>query len=255
MFMKDKNKVAAVILAAGKGKRMKSDLPKVMHLLKGKPLIEYVWQNVANSNCFDEIVVVVPKDSNLVQDYLGDKAEYAIQDEQLGTGHAVLAAENILKNKAKTIVVFYGDMPYLQPDSIKKLIEKHRIDQNVLTFITVKIDNFDLKFSAFESYGRIIRDQNNEVRKVIEKKDCSEEELKIKEVNSGFYCFQAEWLWENLNKLKADNIQHEYYLTDLVEMAIEQGEKVETIEVAPEEALGINSPEDLNKARQILNRY
>jgi len=250
--MLSNNKIAAVILAAGKGTRMKSDLPKVMHLINNKPLIEYVWENVFNSGCFSKIIVVVAKDNNLVQDYLGDRAEYAIQTEQLGTGHAVMAAESILLGQAHTVAVFYGDMPFLRPESIKRLIEVHETEKATMSLITATVENFDGVNNVFKTFGRIIRDLDGKIVKVVEYKDATIEELEIKEISTCFYCFQAEWLWNNLKKLKTKNAQQEYYLPDLVGIAITDKEKVSTIEIDSKEAMGINTLDDLLKAQNTL---
>jgi len=250
-MLKDNN-IGAVILAAGHGTRMKSDLPKVMHLLNGKPLVEHVWQNVFDSDCFTKIVIVVSPNNNLVRDHLGDKADYAVQTEQLGTAHAVMSAENILKEQVKTVAVFYGDMPFLRPESIRKLVETHCSLNNQVTIMTFTVPDFSGENSLFANFGRIIRDVNGKIVKSVERKDANEEELKITELNPCFYCFNASWLWENLKRIKNDNNQKEYYLTDLIKLALSSEAKISSISIDPKEALGINTKEDLEIVSQKL---
>ena len=191
-------KVGIVILAAGKGTRMKSDKLKVMHDLKGSPLIEHVVKCAEALKLDQKPVVVVCADNHAVEEYLVDRAEYVVQKEQLGTGHAVLAAEAKINGFANDVVVLYGDMPFITPESIKKLLEKHREKHNVLTLMTVTVPDFLDWRAQFYDFGRIKRDPvTGHVIGIVEKKDASPEELEIKEVNTSFFCFNANWLWKN----------------------------------------------------------
>ncbi len=247
-----KDKIGIVILAAGKGTRMKSDKLKVMHELQGRPLVDYVVGAVENLGWPEKPVVVARRENTATQDYLGSRAQYVIQEKQLGTGQAVATAESILKGKVDRVVVLYGDMPFITGASIKNLVGQHLKNNDSLTLMTATVADFlEWRKNLFE-YGRIIRNENGDVVKIIETKDATPEQLEIKEVNSGYFCFEADWLWKNLKNLKNNNAQGEYYLTDLVKMAFEQKVKMSSVEILPKEAVGINTLENLQTANQIL---
>lgn len=249
-------KYAAVILGAGKGTRMNegqaSPIPKVMFKLLDQPIIEHSV-NLIKKAGVNKVVVVVGYEKELVMDYLGNKVEYAVQDEQLGTGHAVMMAEDLLKDKAESVIIFYGDNPLYKSESIKKLVDLYENppaggEKPTIAMLTVVFQD-----PVFWAFGRIIRDKDNNVIGIVEQKDCTEEQLKIKESNPGFYIFDSSWLWENLKKIKAENAQKEYYLTEIVALACEQNKKIVAIPVSEEgEALGINTPEQLKQAEGIL---
>ncbi|HSR89350.1 MAG TPA: NTP transferase domain-containing protein [Candidatus Udaeobacter sp.] len=244
------SKTGVVILAAGEGKRMKSDLPKVMNLLKGKPLIEYVVANVEASGVCEKPVVIVNPNHTFVQDYLGDRAIYVIQDKQLGTGHAAACAAKVLQGKVENIIVLYGDMPFLKAESIKRLAEKHVSEQNILTLMTVTVPDFKGKYAALHDFGRIIRDENGKIAKSVELRDATPTEADGNELNPCYYCFNADWFWQEVKNLKNNNAQGEYYLTDLVDQAMKT-DKVSNISIDPEEAIGINTKEHLEIAHSI----
>lgn len=244
-----KEKIGVIILAAGKGKRMQSELPKAMHLLRDIPLIEYVVRAVESLKI--KPVVIVPDDSDLVRNYLEKRADYAMQIERLGTGHAVSMAEELLSGHADHIVVLYGDMPFINFGSIKNLIDEHVSRGNTLTLMTVKTPDFFDWRAQFYDFGRIVRDENNNITRIVEKKDASPKELNIKEVNTAFFCFKSDWLWENLKNLKNTNAAGEYYLTDLVKIAFDTNERLSSVEIHPLEAIGVNTKEHLEKAQKI----
>lgn len=250
MSLNSLDKFAIVILAAGKGARMKSNLPKVMHLLKDKPLIDYVVKSVENKN--DRIVVVKATDNDLVKDFLQNRVKYAIQDKQLGTGHAVMSAEKLINGYVDHIVVLYGDMPFITGKSIDRLKLKHLEKGNTMTLMTTIVPDFNDWRDGFYSFGRIVRRADGHIAKIIEKKDATEQELAIKEVNPSYLCFKADWLWENLKKLKNNNSQGEYYLTDLLKMAIDSGKKISSIDINYKEALGVNNKNDLMIVQKFL---
>ena len=247
--MSEARKIGVVILAAGQGKRMKSDLPKVMHLLHERPLIDYVVTAVEELGI--KPVVIVPDDSSLVKEYLGNRATYAVQTERLGTGHAVSMAERELSGKVDHIVVLYGDMPFIKAESIRSMIDGHIAHGNMLTLTTVIVPDFDDWRAQFYDFGRIVRGENGKIEKIVEKKDASPEELNIMELNTAFFCFNAEWLWENLKKLKNNNAAGELYLTDLVKIAFDEGARLFTVNINPREAVGVNTKEHLEKAQNI----
>jgi bifunctional UDP-N-acetylglucosamine pyrophosphorylase/glucosamine-1-phosphate N-acetyltransferase len=244
-------KYAAVILAAGKGTRMNegsaSPIPKVMFPLNGKPIIDWSVQLIRDVD-IQRIVLVVGYKKELIQDYFGKKVEYAIQEEQLGTGHAVAQARLLLGGQSESVIVFYGDSPLYRPESIKRLMGIHEEQNATISMLTVVSKEGDLT-----GYGRVFRNELGHVSDIIEHKDCSAEQLKCREWNPGFYIFNANWLWDNISKLEANNTQKEYYLTDMIHIAKEQGMRVCAEPVSDEnEALGINNPDQLNQAEQIL---
>ncbi|MFA5061560.1 MAG: NTP transferase domain-containing protein [Patescibacteria group bacterium] len=241
--------VGAVILAAGQGKRMKSDLPKVLHQLKGKPIVDYVVRVVEGLGI--KPTVVVSNTNNLVRDFLGDRVNFAVQTEQLGTGHAVACAESLLKDKVGHIIVLYGDHPYLTSQSVAKLIKIHLDNNDIITMMTAVVPDFEDWRMPFYNFGRIVRDSDGRIAKIVEKKDATAEELEIKEINPAYFCFQADWLWKNLKNLKNNNAQQEYYLTDLVKQAIDDEQKTSSVLINAREALGVNSQEELQLAEAI----
>lgn len=250
------NDVGVVILAAGENKRMQMDIPKVMIPLGGKPLIGHVLDAVyAAGICRKPIIVVseISPSRRLIQEYLKDKAEYSLQDQPLGTGHAVSCAKTPLKGRAQHVVVLYGDMPFITPSSIVRLAQFHREASVPVTLMTTSIVDFEGWRSQFAQFGRIVRERNGHIERIVEAKDATEKELQIKEVNPAYFCFRADWLWRQLRFLKNNNAKAEYYLTDLVEMAIERKEGVQSIEIEPNEAMGINTQEDLHYAEQNWN--
>ncbi len=245
------DKFAAIVLAAGKGTRMNeglaSPIPKVMFPLNGEHIIDWSVKSIKAVG-IDRVALVVGYKKELVMEHFGDKVEYAVQEEQLGTGHAVAQAKLLLGNQSESVIVFYGDNPLYKPETIKKLISMYEEDRPTVAMLSVVFA--DPEFWAF---GRIIRDENNEVQGIVEQKDCTPEQLKIKESNPGFYIFDAAWLWANIDKLESNNAQKEYYLTDLIKMAKEQGKRIMAIPVSEEaEALGVNNPDQLKQAEEVL---
>ncbi|MBI2990274.1 MAG: NTP transferase domain-containing protein [Candidatus Magasanikbacteria bacterium] len=237
---------SVLILAAGEGKRMGKDLPKVMHEIKDKPMLAYVFDAVKNSGVCDlPFLVVSEKNKSLIQHYFGEAFEYVVQTEQLGTGHAVAAAEERLKNLSKHIMVLYGDMPFLRSASIRALARHHSDTDAVITLMTTLAPDFEDWRRSFESFGRIVRNDKGAIERIVEYKDANFEELHIKELSTGFFCFRGDWLWEHLKKLNNDNRQSEHYLVDVIPWAIQEGLGVRTINVGLKEAYGINSKEDL----------
>ncbi len=243
--------IAAVILAAGKGTRMNdgngSPIPKVMFEINGAPMIRYSVNNIKEAE-IEKIVLVVGYKQELIRSYLDGEVEYVVQEEQLGTGHAAAMSRNLLKGKTQAILICYGDMPLFQPSTIKRLVELFETEKPVIAMLSVVFDN-----PEFWAYGRIIRDKSDRVIGIVEQKDCNPEQLKIKESNPGFYIFDADWFFNNCRKLKSNNVQNEYYLTDMIGIAAGQGKKIIATRVEHEwEALGINNPSQLNQAEEIL---
>mgnify|MGYP001597126241 CR=1 FL=1 len=247
--MKGKTKV--IILAAGKGVRMGGDLPKVLAQVKGKPMIKYVLESVEKSGVDANPIVVVGYKKELVIKELGEKYHYLFQEKQLGTGHAVKLAKEFLKEKADNIIVLYGDHPFITPETIRKISEKHFASGKKITMATVKLPDFRDWRINFVSFSRIIRDENGKIVKDVQYKDASDAEIKVTEVNHCYFCFEAKWLWEKLEKLENNNAQKEYYLTDLIKMATAERVEIESVEIAPREALGVNTKAGL----EVLERF
>lgn len=248
-----KHNTAIIILAAGEGKRMKGDEPKVMTRLKGMPLIEHVVANVEASGVNGMPVIVVSPKHTEVQEHIGTRAWYVLQSEQLGTGHAVRMAESALKGHADQVVVLYGDMPFLRGSSIRRLAESHIEKKSVVSLMTVVTPDFLDWRAAFQTFGRIVRDKDGEIMRIVEWKDANEKELQLVELSTCYFCFQADWLWDHLRQLKNENEQREYYLTDLVAMAIEEGHRINSVPVDLMEAIGVNREEDLEVIGQLIN--
>lgn len=239
--------IISIILAAGKGTRLNClDKPKVMLEIGDKPMIEY---SVKTMEDFDvkKIIVVIGFKGELIRNYFKDRVEYVDQKEQLGTGHAVRVAKDLIKDFKGYVLISYGDMPFLKKEMFESLIDKcddKNLDGCILTV--------DIKKNPPE-WGRIIRDNDKNVLKIVEQKDASFEELKITELNIGVYCFKAKALLENLDLIKTKNVQHEYYLTDLIEIMNKKGLRLDTV-VTDDlgNIVGINRSEELERARSMV---
>ncbi len=242
------NKIKIVILAGGIGKRMQSDLPKVLAPLRGSHMIGHVLDSVGKISNEKPLVIIGHK-GDLIKKELGETCCYALQPEALGTGHAVSCAKEDCLD-AENIVVLSGDQPFITGETIKNLIDKHLESNAKITFTTTIVGDFLDWRNAFIAFGRILR-KDGKVNGIREFRDANEEERKITEVNAGCYIFNAKWLWENLEKVKNQNAQNEYYLTDLLHIAAKNNEKIETITIEPHEALGANTKEEL----QILENF
>jgi bifunctional UDP-N-acetylglucosamine pyrophosphorylase / glucosamine-1-phosphate N-acetyltransferase len=249
------DKVGVVILAAGDGVRMNGDKPKVMLELDGKPLVEWVVDEVKKIKGARKPVVVVSPKHNLVKDRLQQKVEYALQQKKLGTADAVTSAESVLKDRVDDVVVLYGDMPYITDRSIKDLVKRHKKDSNDLTLVTIKVPDFNGLYEQFKEFGRVIRNENGEAVTIVETKDASEDELTETLLNTSYFCFKASWLWANLKKIKNENAQLEYYLTDLLSIGSRDKANIGTLNIHHErykEAIGINTLEDLKAAEKLI---
>jgi len=243
-----------IILAAGKGTRMNSELPKVLVPLKNRPMIKYLMDSVVAAKVDPKpIVVVSPDNQEIISEALKEyNVEYAIQDKQLGTGHAVACAQAALeKNNEKidTLIVLYGDQPFLKVESIKAFAN---LNPGALTIMPTNLPDFEDWRQNFYRLGRIARGADGKVERIVEFKDASDEEKLITEINIGFMCFNYDWLFKNISALRNNNNQQEYYLTDMVNIAFAQGFEVDTHRIEPHEALGVNSVNDLNVAENIL---
>ena len=234
----------ALILAAGQGKRINSDLPKVLHKVCGKEMVNHVIDNMRKADIQD-INVIIGKGAELVKEGTKDRnVSYSIQKNQLGTGDAVRAAKEFLQGKDGVVAVFAGDAPLTKVETIQKLFQEHINQNNLATLLSAHIDDPT-------GYGRIVRD-NDEVLKIVEHKDCNAEELKINEMNAGMYCFDIKELMTSLEELSNDNSQGEYYLTDVIGILKEKGKKVGAVIADYEDTIGVNSREQLAEAEEVL---
>ena len=239
--------LTAVILAAGKGTRMKSKLPKVLHKVGGHPMLEHVMDAAEAAGCRDN-VVVIGHGAELVRELVGDRARIALQAEQLGTGHAVLQAADTLKDFSGTVMILCGDTPLLEAEELQKFYAEHVKSGAAATVMSALMDD------PF-GYGRILRDANGDVAGIVEQKDASEEQKQIKEINTGNYCVEAPLLFEVLRTLGNNNAQGEYYLTDVLAKLRAMGKKVGGVITADSEMImGVNSRRQLAEAESVMRR-
>ncbi|MFR7720257.1 MAG: bifunctional UDP-N-acetylglucosamine diphosphorylase/glucosamine-1-phosphate N-acetyltransferase GlmU [Hominilimicola sp.] len=237
----------SVILAAGMGTRMKSKMPKVLHKVCGKPLSKWVI-DASEAAGADKVCAVVGHKAETVKEVLGDVCEFALQAEQKGTGHAVMQAIDVIKNSKGEVVILNGDTPLITAETINKAIEYHKNNGNQATVITAILDDAT-------GYGRIVRDNDGSVLKIVEQKDASKEEKKINEVNSGMYVFDAQLLVYALDKITPNNAQGEYYLTDTLEILLSAGKKIGGYAISDnDEIRGINDRVQLNEAEKIMQK-
>ena len=231
-----------VILAAGKGTRMNSSLPKVLHKLHDKTLIDYVLDESELLNPIESILVVGFKKNQIISHTKSRiKLRYVTQKEQLGTGHAVLQTEKLLKDKKGHILILYGDVPNIKASSLQPIIQNHIINNRDLTLITAEVDNPT-------GYGRIIRNKNGQLLKIVEEKDCNDDERMIKEWNPGIYIFKTPKVFKILNNIKTNNASKEYYLTDAIGLAQQYNMQIKAIKIInSDEVLGINTSEQLKE--------
>lgn len=238
---------AVIIMAAGKGKRMKSNLPKVLHNLAGKPILNYVLETVNQLEVKRKILIVGYK-SNKIRELIGDKIESVEQKEQLGTAHAVLITKKLLSGFKGDVLILSGDVPFLTIKTLKKLLKYHQDNNFCCTLLSAVL-------KKPKGYGRIIRDKKGEIKGIIEEADLSADRKKINEINSGIYCFNKEKLFQVLEKITTDNKQGEYYLTDTVKILLNEGLTIGNIIIKDySEILGINNRLDLADASKKVNQ-
>ncbi|WP_277300968.1 bifunctional UDP-N-acetylglucosamine diphosphorylase/glucosamine-1-phosphate N-acetyltransferase GlmU [Veillonella montpellierensis] len=240
--MKD---IGALILAAGKGTRMKSKLPKVLHKVAGKAMVERVLDTVQSLGT-EKNIIVIGFGGDMVKDYIGDRADFVVQEEQKGTGHAVKQAQPMLETFDGTILVLCGDTPLVKRETLQALLETHEAMHAAATVLTAHMPDPT-------GYGRIIRDDQGHVLRIVEQKDGKPEELAVTEVNTGMYAFDSHTLWPCLAQLSDDNAQGELYITDVISILVNAGECVSAYVTDDfEESLGVNSRAQLAEAEAIL---
>src|SRR5436305_2357281 len=235
-----------IILAAGQGTRMKSATIKILHAAAGRPIIDYVL-DLAGAISDRSPIMVIGHQREAVQKAVGERARFAVQEEQKGTGHAVLQAAPLVDG-ARHVLILSGDVPLTRPETLRRLLDEHERSQNALTLLTMVLDDPAM-------YGRIVRDAEGAVTRIVEAKDATADEKQIREVNAGIYVFDGAHLFDNLRNLSTDNAQGEYYLTDLLSMLRGAGHRVGAVIAGdPIEALGVNSRADLASVEAEIQR-
>ena len=239
------NNIMAIVMAAGKGTRMKSKKSKLVQKIFGKEVVKRAVENAKNAGVND-IVAVVGYQKEEVMAVLGDTVKYAFQEDMMGTGHAVLMAKEYLQGKKGKVLVLNGDVPLIRPETLNKLIEKSIENKEYATLLTAIYDNP-------KGYGRIIRDEGGNVLAIVEEKDTTDEQKEIKEINAGIYCFDIEELLSALDEIKPNNAQGEYYITDVIEIMNKKGLKTGAVVVEDNtEILGINDRIQLEMLTKVL---
>lgn len=241
------NNLFAVVLAAGKGTRMKSRKHKLLHPVCGRPIIDWIIDGLEQIGV-EETVVVIGHRAEQVQEHLGDRVTYALQEEQLGTAHAVMQVEPILGDREGNTLVFNGDHPLFRPETFEQLVASHQETQAAATMLSALLDD------PF-GYGRVLRDPEGGVDRIVEQKDANEEEQAICEINTGAFCFDNQKLFPALRHVQNDNAQSEYYLPDVITVLKENGERIEAFVLEDSnEAMGVNNRIQLAEAEKVMRR-
>jgi UDP-N-acetylglucosamine diphosphorylase/glucosamine-1-phosphate N-acetyltransferase len=240
-------KLAVIVLAAGKGKRMKSDIPKVLHEILGRAMILYLVDTVREIS--REIILVVGHKAEMVQKAVSrDGIKFVVQEKQLGTGHAVMCALPVLSGQIENVLILCGDTPLVRAETLLALLAEHSREKRDLTLLAVDVPDPT-------GYGRILLDGSGNVDRIVEEADASELQRKIKKINSGIYCIRRECLFKSLAKIRSDNAQGEQYLTDIVGICRDEGRRVGVrTGLDPDEIIGVNHPHDLLRVEGILKR-
>ena len=239
-------KVTALILAAGHGTRMRSKLPKMLHPLAGKPLVMHAL-DTASQVSDEKPVVVVGFGEDAVRQAVGDAARFVVQQKQLGTGHAVMSGEGLLAGHTDLVLVTYADMPLLRPETLRRVVETQKANLGPASMLTVVLPDP-------HGFGRVLRGPDGTVQAIVEEAQCTPEQLAVKELNPSVFCFRSDWLWPALKRIQISP-KGEYYLTDLIGIAVADGEKVQAIRTDdPAEAVGINTRVHLSEAETILRQ-
>lgn len=244
--MNDKNRWVTIILAAGKGTRMKSSMAKVLHRVRGRIMLSYPLE-LARDIGSDRIIVVVGHQAQQIRQAVDDgRIDFVHQAQQLGTGHAIRQAEDSLRDFDGHILILCGDVPLLLPSTIRAMTDLHIREQASITVLTALLDNP-------EGYGRIVKDSGNNVTKIVEERDATDDEKKIREINTGIYCVEAGFLFDAVKRIDNNNAQGEYYLTDVFEIARSRSATVRALIVDDAtETMGINTVADLEEAKRIM---
>ena len=243
-----KKEYATLILAAGKGTRMKSDLAKVLHPVYGRPMLDHVVAVAREIGSLKIGVIIGHQADHIQETYKDEGLTFILQKEQLGTGHAVLQARQAFSSFEGTLILLCGDVPLLRSSTVRKMMAHHAKTHSVITVLTTRLDDP-------ASYGRVVRDRDGRILKIVEARDATALEKNIAEINTGIYCAESPFLFEAVAQIRNDNAQGEYYLTDICEIANQKGMKVTPFLTGDsEEVMGINTFEDLERAQKVLER-
>ncbi len=238
-----------IIMAGGKGTRMNmTDIPKTMIPVSGKPIVEYIVEASEKAVPETKPVIIVGFHGEKIKEHLDGRVICVVQEQQLGTGHAVSCASPLLHEQSDIshIVVLAGDQPLISAETIRTILAHHEERGETITLGTVVVPDFVGIHEHLLHYGRIVRNKDGIVERIVEYKDATEEERAIREVNTSVYCFEASWLWEHVDQLGSDNASKEFYITDLIAMAMEEGKNICAIPLPdPLEGLNVNTPEQL----------
>jgi len=245
-FCTQNAQLATIILAAGKGTRMKSDLAKVLHPIDGRPMLSFPVA-VARKVGSREVVVIVGHQAELIEEMMKDEElVFITQKEQLGTGHAVLQARDHFRRFEGTVLILCGDVPLLRSRTVGDLIVFHRAEKAAVTVMTTVLEDP-------AGYGRVVKDEGGAITRIVEARDATEEEKEIKEINTGIYCAEAPFLFEAVGEIDNHNAQGEFYLTDIVAVALRKGKKACSFIAADHrEVMGINTQGELEEAEKVL---
>jgi bifunctional UDP-N-acetylglucosamine pyrophosphorylase/glucosamine-1-phosphate N-acetyltransferase len=246
--MTQENHIIAIVLAAGLGTRMNSSRAKVLHEVMNKPMILHVMDTITDLDVDQTYVIVGHQKEKVAELVRGYRAECIVQEEQLGTGHAVLCTEEKLLGADSTVLILSGDVPLIRSETLQAMLAGHMKNKPSLTLMTIELKDPS-------NYGRIVRNRDGKLTGIVEEKDASPKQKKIREINAGVYCAETSFLFEALKQVGTDNKQGEMYLTDIVKIAIDLGLQVDIFSGASsEEVLGVNSKEELAAANRYLQQ-
>ncbi len=235
---------------------MNHQLPKALVPIAGVPLTIRTLSAIERADFGTKPVIVVGYKKALVKKTIGSRARYVDQDKQLGTGHAVMVTESLIKGKADEIVIVYADSPLVRPETLRELVRLRRRTNAVFSLVTLRVPDFRNVRAQFKKYGHIVRDSSGKfLKECVEYKNATKRQRAIRELNAGFYCFDAKWLWANVSKLERKPISHEYYLTDLMGMAVAQGKRVALLTPKDwREGLGTNTMDDVRVVERFIKK-
>lgn len=247
--------VQIIILAAGKGTRMDTEGPKALAPLASKPFLKHILDTLDTLNLSTPPVIVVGYQKEAIFKVIGIERTYAVQQEQLGTGHAVMSAEDKVNKDKNITLIISTDQPLISKETIENIVAKYKEHHPTITLATALLPDWQDWRAGLRNFGRIIRGNDGKLQKIKEYKDANEQERNILEVNPAIYAFDSSWLWENIDKLSQDNAQKEYYITDLIKLAREQDKDIETVELHNTlETIQPNSKEELDILENLMPR-
>ena len=245
--------IQPVILAAGKGTRMRSPIPKVLHTVAGKPMIQWVLEALSKTEDFKKpFIVVNPNGEAAIREVVGESGHLIIQENTDGPGAAIVACMSELLKSTDPVLILYGDHPFITGNSLKAIAELFLRGRPTIAMFTTTLPDFADWRESFLHFGRVIRKEDGLLEKIVEYKNATQDERAVREVNPGDYCIDVRWLAKALPKIRPNPVTHEYYITDLIEIAVTDGVPILTTPLSPEESLGLNSPEDIKRAEKVL---